>query len=111
MYTKASQKKIIDKTTSEFQKLLSDEGYGEIQTLIKSLDEFYDAEEYHQDYIQKNPNGYCPDHSTGVAFNKAEVPNLDHSLLLSGTYVLVIDSQDSCPYCEKFKHDVATYYP
>ena len=56
---KHRKKKIIDKTTSEFQKLLSDEGYGEMQTLIKSLDEFYDAEEYHQDYIQKNPNGYC----------------------------------------------------
>ena len=53
LYTKASQKKIIDETTSEFQKLLSDEGYGEIQTLIKSLDKFYGAEEYHQDYIQK----------------------------------------------------------
>ena len=110
LYTKASQKKIIDETTSEFQKLLSDEGYGEIQTLIKSLDEFYDAEEYHQDYIQKNPNGYCPDHSTGVAFNKAEVPNIDNSLLLSGKYVLVIDSQDYCPYCEKFKNDVANDY-
>jgi peptide methionine sulfoxide reductase msrA/msrB len=110
LYTKASQKKIIDKTTSEFQKLLSDEGYGEIQTLIKSLDEFYDAEEYHQDYIQKNPNGYCPDHSTGVAFNKIEIPNIDNSLLLSGKYVLVIDSQDYCPYCEKFKNDVANDY-
>ena len=53
LYTKASQKKVIDETTDEFQKLLNDEGYGEIQTLIKSLDKFYDAEEYHQDYIQK----------------------------------------------------------
>ena len=110
LYTKASQKKVIDETTDEFQKLLNDEGYGEIQTLIKSLDKFYDAEEYHQDYIQKNPNGYCPDHSTGVAFNKIEIPKIDNSLLLSGKYVLVIDSQDYCPYCEKFKNDVANNY-
>ncbi|MDB4848866.1 peptide-methionine (S)-S-oxide reductase MsrA [Gammaproteobacteria bacterium] len=110
LYTKASQKKVIDETTDEFQKLLNDEGYAEIQTLIKSLDKFYDAEEYHQDYIQKNPNGYCPDHSTGVAFNKIEIPKIDNSLLLSGKYVLVIDSQDYCPYCEKFKNDVANNY-
>ena len=110
LYTKASQKKVIDETTDEFQKLLNDEGYGEIQTLIKSLDKFYDAEEYHQDYIKKNPNGYCPDHSTGVAFNKIEIPKIDNSLLLSGKYVLVIDSQDYCPYCEKFKNDVANNY-
>ncbi|MDA9759527.1 peptide-methionine (S)-S-oxide reductase MsrA [Gammaproteobacteria bacterium] len=110
LYTKASQKKVIDETTDEFQKLLNDEGYGEIQTLIKSLDKFYDAEEYHQDYIKKNPKGYCPDHSTGVAFNKIEIPKIDNSLLLSGKYVLVIDSQDYCPYCEKFKNDVANNY-
>jgi peptide methionine sulfoxide reductase msrA/msrB len=53
LYTKPSQKKVIDETTNEFQKLLSDEGYGEIKTLIKSLDKFHDAEEYHQDYIKK----------------------------------------------------------
>ena len=107
---KPSQKKVIDETTSEFQKLLSDEGYGEIKTLIKSLDNFHDAEEYHQDYIKKNPNGYCPDHSTGVAFNKIETPAIDNSYLLSGKYVLVIDSQDYCPYCENFKNDVANDY-
>ena len=110
LYTKPSQKKVIDETTNEFQKLLSDEGYGEIKTLIKSLDKFHDAEEYHQDYIKKNPNGYCPDHSTGVAFNKIETPTIDNSFLLSGKYVLVIDSQDYCPYCENFKKDVANDY-
>ena len=110
LYTKLSQKKVIDETTNEFQKLLSDEGYGEIKTLIKSLDKFHDAEEYHQDYIKKNPNGYCPDHSTGVAFNKIETPTIDNSFLLSGKYVLVIDSQDYCPYCENFKKDVANDY-
>ena len=64
LYTKQSQKKVIDETTNEFQKLLLEKGYGEIQTKIKPLKKFYVAEEYHQDYIRKNPNGYCPDHST-----------------------------------------------
>ena len=67
LYTKPSQRKVIDETTNEFQSLLTEKGFGAIQTVIKPLDSFYMAEEYHQDYIKKNPNGYCPDHSTGVA--------------------------------------------
>ena len=44
------------------------EGYGETKTIVKKLEAFYRAENYHQDYIKKNPNGYCPDHSTGIKF-------------------------------------------
>ena len=69
LYENDDQKKAVSKVTDTFQKLLTDSGYGEIKTLIKELQEFYDAEEYHQDYIAKNPNGYCPDHSTGIKFN------------------------------------------
>jgi peptide-methionine (S)-S-oxide reductase len=42
-------------------------GYGEIATEIRPAPEFYFAEDYHQQYLAKNPAGYCPDHSTGVA--------------------------------------------
>ena len=110
LYTKPSHKKVIDETTLEFQKLLKEKGYGQIQTIIKPLDKFYPAEEYHQDYIRKNPNGYCPDHSTGVIFDKNNVKVINNSKLLKGKVVLVIDSQDYCPYCKKFKDDVADEY-
>ena len=111
LYTNSSQKEVIEKVTDEFQQLLYENGYGEIQTLIKPLNNFYRAEEYHQDYIKKNPNGYCPDHSTGVAFNTTkEKEGTDNSLLLEGKFILVIDSQDYCPYCEKFKQDVGNDY-
>ena len=110
LYTKSSHKKVIDETTLEFQKLLKEKGYGQIQTIIKPLDKFYPAEEYHQDYIRKNPNGYCPDHSTGVIFDKNNVQVINNSKLLKGKVVLVIDSQNYCPYCEKFKDDVADKY-
>ena len=52
-----------------YQKLLTKAGYGEITTEIKPLDVFYPAETYHQDYLKKNPLGYCPNHATGVKFD------------------------------------------
>jgi len=42
-------------------------GYREITTEIASAGPFYYAENYHQQYLHKNPWGYCPNHSTGVA--------------------------------------------
>ena len=111
LYTNLAQKEVIEEVTDEFQELLYQNGYGQIQTLIKPLNNFHKAEEYHQNYIKKNPNGYCPDHSTGVVFNTdKEKLNIDNSLLLKGKVILVIDSQDYCPYCEKFKQDVANDY-
>jgi peptide-methionine (S)-S-oxide reductase len=52
----------------DFQKQLSNAGYGEITTTIEEAraNPFYRAEEYHQKYLVKNPNGYCPIHATGV---------------------------------------------
>ena len=46
---------------------LTEAGYGEITTEIVPAGEFYFAEDYHQQYLYKIPNGYCPDHSTGVS--------------------------------------------
>ena len=43
----------------QVQALLSPEGHGSITTEIKILDAFYYAEDYHQQYLAKNPNGYC----------------------------------------------------
>jgi peptide-methionine (S)-S-oxide reductase len=49
-----------------YQERLSAAGYGEITTEIAPAPEFYYAEDYHQQYLAKNPGGYCPNHSTGV---------------------------------------------
>ncbi len=46
---------------------LAKQGYGEISTEIREAPAFYFAEDYHQQYLAKNPNGYCPNHRTGVA--------------------------------------------
>ena len=42
-------------------------GYGDITTEIAPLGDFYYAEPYHQQYLAKNPGGYCPLHATGVS--------------------------------------------
>jgi peptide-methionine (S)-S-oxide reductase len=51
-----------------FQVALKKSGMSEITTEIEPLGDFYYAEGYHQQYLAKNPNGYCPDHSCGVRF-------------------------------------------
>jgi peptide-methionine (S)-S-oxide reductase len=51
-----------------FQKELSAAGHGSITTEIISAPEFYYAEDYHQQYLAKNPNGYCGLGGTGVTY-------------------------------------------
>lgn len=49
-----------------FQPGLTAAGYGPITTEVAPAGPFYLAEDYHQQYLVKNPNGYCPVHATGV---------------------------------------------
>ena len=49
-----------------YQAELSKAGYGAITTEIAPATEFFFAEDYHQQYLDKVPNGYCPIHATGV---------------------------------------------
>jgi len=53
-------------TKVEFQPRLSEAGYGVITTEILEAPEFYYAEDYHQQYLAKNPGGYCGIGGTGV---------------------------------------------
>ena len=52
-----------------FQKALADAGYGSITTEILDAPKFYYAEDYHQQYLAKNPMGYCGLGGTGVAYS------------------------------------------
>ena len=66
-YTSDSQRTAIENSLEMYQQRLSDAGYGEITTEIKPLTDFYYAEPYHQQYLAKNPNGYCGIGGTGVS--------------------------------------------
>jgi peptide-methionine (S)-S-oxide reductase len=60
------QKNLAEKTKERYQKLLNDSGYGPITTEIVEADDFYYAEHYHQQYLAKNPDGYCGVDGTGI---------------------------------------------
>lgn len=61
-----AQREIAEATRDAFQPLLTEKGYGRISTEIVPAGEFYYAENYHQQYLAKVPNGYCGLGGTGV---------------------------------------------
>jgi peptide-methionine (S)-S-oxide reductase len=65
--TSDEQREAAESSRDMFQERLGEKGYGEITTEIAPLDEFYYAEGYHQQYLAKNPNGYCGLGGTGVS--------------------------------------------
>ena len=60
------QRAIAEATRDAYQAKLSAARFGPIATEIAPAGPFYYAEDYHQQYLDKNPRGYCPNHSTGV---------------------------------------------
>ena len=68
IYTQSPEQEAAAKVTRDaYQERLTAAGYGGITTEIAPLGEFFYAEDYHQQYLYKVPNGYCPVHSTGVS--------------------------------------------
>ena len=65
-YFNEEQKKDFLETQKEYQSNLNAQGYGLITTEIKDVGPFYYAEHYHQQYLAKNPDGYCGVDGTGV---------------------------------------------
>jgi peptide-methionine (S)-S-oxide reductase len=63
----AEQRAAAEASRDAYQVSLAAAGFGTITTEIVDAPAFYYAEDYHQQYLDKNPNGYCPDHGTGVA--------------------------------------------
>ena len=66
-YADEAQQRAAEKSRDAFQQQLNAAGYGAITTEILPAPEFYYAEDYHQQYLAKNPNGYCGLGGTGVS--------------------------------------------
>jgi len=61
------QRKAAEASRDAYQPVLKAAGYGSITTELREAPEFYYAEDYHQQYLQKNPEGYCGLGGTGVS--------------------------------------------
>ncbi len=109
----AEQMKIALETKAEYQPALTAAKLGSITTEIAPLHNYIPAEDYHQDYLKKNPNGYCGLGGTGVAYP-------GHTLLhpkstaaplqgkaLNFDLQLVMYEADNCGYCKIFDADIA----
>ena len=66
-YYDDEQKDLALRSRDAFQAKLSAAGFGEITTEVEAAPEYYFAEDYHQQYLAKNPNGYCGLGGTGVS--------------------------------------------
>jgi peptide-methionine (S)-S-oxide reductase len=66
-WTDEEQRKAAEASRDAYAARLAHEGYGEITTEIAKAGPFYYAEDYHQQYLQKNPGGYCGLGGTGVS--------------------------------------------
>jgi peptide-methionine (S)-S-oxide reductase len=62
-----AQRKAAEASKAAYGQALSERGYGPVTTEIHDAGPFYFAEDYHQQYLAKNPNGYCGLGGTGVS--------------------------------------------
>jgi peptide-methionine (S)-S-oxide reductase len=67
LYANDAQREAVEASREAYQRVLREAGYGDITTEIAQAGPFYYAEPYHQQYLAKNPNGYCGLGGTGVA--------------------------------------------
>jgi peptide-methionine (S)-S-oxide reductase len=67
-----TQEKLAQASLNAYQSAIQEAGYGEITTEILNAPEFYYAETYHQQYLAKNPNGYCGLGGTNVCLPALE---------------------------------------
>jgi peptide methionine sulfoxide reductase msrA/msrB len=111
-YSSDAQRQAAEMTRDSYQGVLTAAGFGAITTEIAPLDRFYPAEDYHQDYLIKNPRGYCGLGGTGVAFptGLADAADGGHQppdpTALNPARQLIVFESEHCPFCEQFRQDI-----
>ena len=73
-YFDEAQRKQAEESLRSYGQALKRAGRGEITTEIRAAPTFYYAEDYHQQYLAKNPDGYCGIGGCGVPYKPAELP-------------------------------------
>jgi peptide methionine sulfoxide reductase msrA/msrB len=117
IYTNSeAQQAIALKTRDIYQAALTQAGFGPITTEIAPLKTYFRAEDYHQDYLKKNPHGYCGLGGTGVKYpGSAPSAQATPAARLDGQTLaferqLVVFEAEACPYCKAFKADVLDHW-
>lgn len=114
IYTHNSQQlQTAQSTKATYQQALTQAGLGQITTEIAPLTHYTPAEDYHQDYLKKNPNGYCGLGGTGVSYpTETASPGLvtSHPTLnlddLNMPQQLIVFEAEDCAFCKQFKQDI-----
>jgi len=108
-WSDAEQRDLALKTRDAYQQALSAAGYGRITTEIAPLRNYNRAETYHQDYLTKNPDGYCGLGGTKVAYPgepaKPQPQQLNADALDFERQLIVFEAED-CPFCKAFRAEV-----
>ncbi len=112
-----AQGEVALKTRDTYQAALTKAGFGPITTEIAPLKAYFPAEAYHQDYLVKNPDGYCGLGGTGVKFpgantaasNAPPPPRLDGQALARERQLVVFEAED-CAFCKQFKAEVLDHW-
>lgn len=92
-------------TRAAYQRALDAAGRDAITTGIEPLTRFIAAEDYHQDYLVKNPDGYCGLGGTGVKF-PTEAARLVGASLDTERQLVVFEAAD-CAFCAKFRKEIS----
>ena len=111
-----AQSEIAQKTRVAYQQALTKGGLGAITTDIAPLKNYYPAETYHQDYLKKNPQGYCGLGGTGVKYpgsnstaHTPAAPRLDGKALAFERQLVVFEVEE-CAFCKQFKAEVLDHW-
>ena len=109
---------VANKSRDLYQAALAKAGKKAITTDIAPLKTYFAAEGYHQDYLKKNPDGYCGLGGTGVRYPgaaqtpmaaKPDIKPLDPKALNLKRQLIVFEAED-CPYCKKFKAEILDHW-
>jgi peptide methionine sulfoxide reductase msrA/msrB len=112
------QRAVAIKTRDAYQAALTQHGRGTITTEIEPLEAYFRAEEDHQDYLKKNPRGYCGLGGTGVPYPRGPEAGLTESPALAELDAgaldperqLVVFEAVDCAFCRQFKAEVLDHW-
>ncbi len=117
-YANDAQRQVAQTTRGIYQQALTRAGHGEISTEIAPLRHYNRAEAEHQDYLRRNPDGYCGLGGTGVAFHGGDLVDPAagpaHAALLpealSPERQLIVFEAEDCPFCAMFQDEIIAHW-